>query len=123
MTASTSTALFAYYMTMLEYRRVPQYSDAKPEAMQDVPMGRIGYPILVRVSLLYLDTSHTFCDYRQTVVCCGQSSLSPRERAGVRGSVAPETNPLTLTLSQREGRPLSWAPSADAVAGGGDTAC
>ena len=29
--------------------------------------------------------------------------------------------PLTLTLSQGEGRPLSWAPSADAVAGNGGT--
>src|SRR5690242_13522357 len=27
--------------------------------------------------------------------------------------------PITLALSRREGRPLSWAPSADAVAGGG----
>src|SRR5215470_7853936 len=27
--------------------------------------------------------------------------------------------PLTLTLSQREGAPLNWRPSADAVAGNG----
>jgi hypothetical protein len=54
-----------------------------------------------------------------------------------RGPAGHRTKPLTLTLSQREGaplnwrpsadavagngRPLSWAPSADAVAGGGDT--
>ena len=29
------------------------------------------------------------------------------------------TKPLTLTLSQREGAPLNWRPSADAVAGDG----
>src|SRR5262249_43824420 len=32
----------------------------------------------------------------------------------------PPIKPLTPALSQREGRPLSWAPSADAVAGGGE---
>src|SRR5439155_17846433 len=39
-------------------------------------------------------------------------------RSGARG----RQGPLTPTLSQRVGRPLSWAPSADAVAGGGGEA-
>jgi hypothetical protein len=36
------------------------------------------------------------------------------------GFCCTPVKPLTLPLSQWEGRPLSWAPSADAVAGGGD---
>jgi hypothetical protein len=39
-------------------------------------------------------------------------------RAKVRG----EIRPLTPTLSQREGAPLNWRPSADAVAGRGSQA-
>src|SRR5690349_15539472 len=38
----------------------------------------------------------------------------------VREQVRKPLGTLTLTLSRREGRPLSWAPSADAVAGGGN---
>src|SRR5262245_20438593 len=41
-------------------------------------------------------------------------------RRRVRAQVHKILGTLTLTLSRREGRPLSWAPSADAVAGGGD---
>src|SRR5215470_4802773 len=44
-----------------------------------------------------------------------------RNWRGVRGSIDLGTKPLILTLSQREGAPLNWRPSADAVAGNGGT--
>src|SRR5215471_9192131 len=54
-----------------------------------------------------------------SVVCANcLCSLSLWERARVSISRCRQ-KPLTLTLSQGEGRPLSWAPSADAVAGEG----
>src|SRR5215510_8961331 len=40
------------------------------------------------------------------------------EWRGNRGNISGDLHPAT-TLSRREGRPLSWAPSADAVAGNG----
>src|SRR5215813_14667496 len=50
----------------------------------------------------------------------GVKGCALRRHSRARDPKSRGTKPLTLTLSQREGRPLSWAPSADAVAGGGD---
>jgi len=44
-----------------------------------------------------------------------------RRHSRARGLVAHGEKSLTLTLSQREGAPLNWRPSADAVAGNGGT--
>ena len=46
---------------------------------------------------------------------------APKALAWGRGTKSLGTKPLTLTLSRREGAPLNWRPSADAVAGNGGT--
>src|SRR5215510_6994228 len=50
-----------------------------------------------------------------TCLACGSSGMLFSSQLLLLLSIHAET----LTLSLWEGRPLSWAPSADAVAGGG----